>query len=62
MSLRAAMGVGDRREAKEGGDIHKLTADSHCCTADTNTALKALILQLKIDKSGHRFRCSGRAT
>ena len=31
-------GVGGR-EAQEGGDICILTADSCCCTAETNTTL-----------------------
>ena len=30
---------GGGREAQERGDICILTADSHCCTAETNTAL-----------------------
>ena len=33
------MGVGPGREAQEGGDICILGADSHCCTAETNTTL-----------------------
>ena len=32
------MGVGGR-EAQEIGDIFILMADSHCCTAETNTTL-----------------------
>ena len=35
-------GVGCRvrgREAQEGGNMCILTADSHCCTAETNTTL-----------------------
>jgi len=27
------------REVKEGGDICTLMADSHCCTAETNTTM-----------------------
>ena len=27
------------REAYEGVDMYILTADSHCCTAETNTTL-----------------------
>ena len=27
------------RETWEGGDTCRLTADSHCCTTETNTAL-----------------------
>ena len=27
------------REVQEGGDIYVLIADSHCCTAETNTTL-----------------------
>ena len=34
------MGVG-RREAKEGGNICMLTADSLCCSAETNKTLKS---------------------
>ena len=32
-------GVGGGREVQEGGDISILMADSHCCTAETNTTL-----------------------
>ena len=28
-----------RKEVQDGGDICILTADSHCCTAETNTVL-----------------------
>ena len=35
------------REAQEGGDICILTADLHCCTGETNTNCKAIILPLK---------------
>ena len=30
---------GGRKEAQQGGDISKHTADSHCCTAEINTLL-----------------------
>ena len=30
-------GVGGEKEAQEGGDICILTADSHCCMAETKT-------------------------
>ena len=30
---------GGTREVQEGGDIHIPTADSHCCMAETDTAL-----------------------
>ena len=33
------MGVEGESEAQERGDIHMHTADSHCCTAEINTAL-----------------------
>ena len=33
------MGSGEGREAQEGGDICIIMADSHCCTAETNTKL-----------------------
>ena len=35
------MGVGEWREAKEGGNIYIyiLIAVSHCCTAETNVTL-----------------------
>ena len=29
----------DRREAQEGGDMYIYTADSHCCTAETDSTL-----------------------
>ena len=31
-----------RREIQEGGEV--CMADLHCCTAETNTTLKAIIL------------------
>ena len=31
--------MGEVREAQEGGDTCILMADSHCCTAETNTTL-----------------------
>ena len=38
---------------KEGGSRDKvictLVVESHCCTAETNTTCKAVILQLKIN-------------
>jgi len=37
------------REAQAGGDICILTADTHCCMAETNTHYKAIVLQLKIN-------------
>ena len=37
MTSRCGMGMG--RKAKEGGSTCKLTADPHCCAAETNTAL-----------------------
>ena len=43
------MEEGGGREIQEGGDIYILMADSHCCMAETNTTLKAIILQLKIN-------------
>ena len=30
---------GGRREAHEGGDVCKITADSCCCMAETSTTL-----------------------
>ena len=42
-------GVGGRREVLEGGDICIPMADSRCCMAGTNTIIKAIILQLKMD-------------
>ena len=36
------------REAQGGGDTRILVADSWC-TAETNTTLKAIILQLKVN-------------
>ena len=41
---------GGGREAQEEGDICILMADSHCCTAETNTIFKVIILQLKKKK------------
>ena len=35
------------REAEEGRDISILMADSHCCTVETNTNCKAIILKFK---------------
>ena len=35
------------REAQEGENTYVLMADSCCCTAETNTTFKAIILQLK---------------
>ena len=32
---------------QEGGDMYIVTADSCCCTAETNQHYKAIILQLK---------------
>ena len=32
-------GVGEGKEAQEGADICIITADSSCCTAETNTTL-----------------------
>ena len=32
-------GVGGGREVREGGGMCVLMADSHCCMAETNTAL-----------------------
>ena len=32
-------GVGSGKKAQEGGDVHIPAAESHCCTAETNTAL-----------------------
>lgn len=40
------MGEGGR-EALEGGDLCILIIDPHCCTTETDTTLKAIILQLK---------------
>ena len=40
---------GGGRGAQEEADICILTADLHCCTAETNTIFKAIILQLKIN-------------
>ena len=36
-------GVGSRgrREVQEAGDLRVLMADSHCCTAETNTMLQS---------------------
>ena len=39
---------GAGREAQQGGDIGILTADSHCCMAETNNTVKQLSSQLKI--------------
>ena len=41
---------GDGREVQEGGDIGIHIADSLHCTAETNTTLKAIILQVKKKK------------
>ena len=46
---KGGMGGGGR-EAQEEGDICMLMADSHCCTAETNSIFKAIILQLKKKK------------
>ena len=35
------------REAEEGGDLCIFIIDSYRCTTETNTTLKAIILQLK---------------
>ena len=40
---------GERRGGPEGGDICIIMADLHCCMAETNTTLKAILLQLKIN-------------
>ena len=37
-------------QAQEGGNICIHIADSHCRTAETNIILKAIIVQLKINK------------
>jgi len=42
-------GKGGGREAPERGHIYKIIANL-CCTAETNTALKAIMLQLKTNK------------
>ena len=44
-------GVRGRREAQEGGDICMFMADSHFCIAKPTLLCKAIILQLKINKS-----------
>ena len=41
---------GDGREAQEGWDICIHTADSLCCAAETNTALKQLYSNKKKEK------------
>ena len=40
-------GWGGRGEALQGGDIHKLMADSCSCMAETITVYIAIILQLE---------------
>ena len=40
----------DKREAQEGGDICILTADSLCCTTETNTTLYSNYTPIKIKK------------
>ena len=36
------------REALEGGNIRIHIADSHCCTAETNTTLKSNSILIKL--------------
>ena len=48
MRGRGGMG-GWGREAHKGEDIHIFMADSHCCKAEANTLIGAIILQLKIN-------------
>ena len=33
--------MGGGRDDQEGGDMSILMADSHCCMAETNTAMKS---------------------
>ena len=35
------------REAPRGGDMCVIMADSHCCTAETNTALEKIKIEKK---------------
>ena len=44
------------RDAPEGGYICILVADSHCCTADINPVLKAIILQLKLNLKDNKTK------
>ena len=37
------------REVQEGGDTHTLMADSCCCMAESDTTVKAIIVQLKLN-------------
>ena len=41
------VGWGGGREAQEGGDICILIADSHGCTAESNTTLQSNYLPIK---------------
>ena len=41
--------MGGGRETQEGGNIYILIADSHYCTAETNSIVKQLYSNLKID-------------
>ena len=52
--LRDDLDVG--RDAPEGGYICILASDSHCCTADNNPVLKAIILQLKINLKDNKTK------
>ena len=42
------VGWGEGEEVQEGGDMCKIMADLHYCMAETNTALKAIILHFKV--------------
>ena len=45
MTQRA--GIGGGREVQEGGGLFICMADSHCCTAETNTAVKNNYIPIK---------------
>ena len=48
MLSRAGRAVVAGREALEGGNIRIHIADSHCCTAETNTTLKSNSILIKL--------------
>ena len=46
-------GVGSGKKAQEGGDVHIPAAESHCCTAETNSIVKQLYSNFKKKKKGN---------